>query len=213
MSTVEVPGESISPEEYHNGVGWMDCFLRRSQKALLELNLAAENKGKHGAGTAAVGGKGPGDVPSSLNRGRRRVRKAPELPPTDIKVVMRPKNNLDLNKTSQATLFDSICSTAGIPRETAAEDTLRINTLRNVLVVSTPSIARAKMYDSITQITIGTSAHGITQKMGSRTISPPSVPRTRHDIEKHPSYWLQRPIAVVPPASSRAIVSSSIPVT
>ncbi|KAH9379032.1 hypothetical protein HPB48_014502 [Haemaphysalis longicornis] len=168
MSTVQVPGESISPEEYHNGVGWMDCFRRRSQKALLELNLAAENKGKHGAGTAAVGGKGPGDVPSSLIRGRQRVRKAPELPPTDIKVVMRPKNNLDLNKTSQATLFDSICTTAGIPRETAAEDTLRINTLRNVLVVSTPSIARAKMYDSITQITIGTSVHGI-----SAYIAPP----------------------------------------
>lgn len=81
---------------------------------------------------------------------------------------MRPKNNLDLKNTSQATLFDSICSTAGIPRETAAEDTLRINTLRNMLVVSTPSIARAKMYDSITQITIGTSAHGI-----SAYIAPP----------------------------------------
>ncbi|KAH9367183.1 hypothetical protein HPB48_013819 [Haemaphysalis longicornis] len=108
MSTVQVSGESISPEEYHNGVGWMDCFRRRSQKALLELNLAAENEGKHGARTAAVGGKGPGDVSSLLNRGRERVRKTPELPLTGIKVVMRPKNNLDFNKTSQATLFDRI---------------------------------------------------------------------------------------------------------
>ncbi|KAH9367181.1 hypothetical protein HPB48_013821 [Haemaphysalis longicornis] len=35
--------------------------------------------------------------------------------------------------------------------------------------------------------------------MGSRTISPPPGQRTCHDIEKHPSYWLQRPIAIVPP--------------
>ncbi|KAH9378390.1 hypothetical protein HPB48_009897 [Haemaphysalis longicornis] len=112
----------------------MDCFRRRSQKALLELNLAAENKRKHGAGTAAVGVKGSGDIRSSLKRGRQHVRKAPELPPTEIKVVMRPKNNLDLNKTREATLFDSICSRAGIPRENAAEETLRINPPRNVLL-------------------------------------------------------------------------------
>ncbi|KAH9378391.1 hypothetical protein HPB48_017179 [Haemaphysalis longicornis] len=146
----------------------MDCFRRRSQEALLELNLAAENKRKHGAGTAAVGVKGPGDIRSSLKRGRQQVRKAPELPPTDIKVVMRPKNNLDLNKTRQATLFDSICSRAGIPRENAAEETLRINPPRNVLLVSTPSIATAKMYDGITQITIGTCTHDI-----SAYIAPP----------------------------------------
>ncbi|KAH9371001.1 hypothetical protein HPB48_016990 [Haemaphysalis longicornis] len=141
----------------------MDYFHRRSQKALFELSLTAENKGKHGAGTAAVGGKRTGDVPSSLKRGRDRVRKAPELPPTDIKAVIhrRTRNNLDSNNTSQATLFDSICSTAGIPRETAAEDTLRITALRNMLVVRTPSIDRTKMYSSIAQITVGTSSHGI----------------------------------------------------
>lgn len=166
MPTIEVPGESISPEDYHNGVGWMDCFRRRSQKALLELNLTAENKGKHEA--AAVGGKRPGDgnpgyVTSQLKRGR----KAPQLPPTDIKVVMRPKNNLDLKKSSQAALFDSICSTAGISPEAAAEDTLRINTLRNVLVVSTPSMARANIYGRISQIKVGTSVHGITAYVAS----------------------------------------------
>ncbi|KAH9363098.1 hypothetical protein HPB48_014120 [Haemaphysalis longicornis] len=48
-----------------------------------------------------------------------------------------------------------------------------------MLVVSTPSIARAKVYDSITQITIGTSAHGI-----SAYIAPPegTAKRVIHNI-------------------------------
>ncbi|KAH9375864.1 hypothetical protein HPB48_011776 [Haemaphysalis longicornis] len=54
MSTVEIEGESISPEDYNNAAGWIETYGRRSHRELAQLTLTSPNKGQHGAGYHAM---------------------------------------------------------------------------------------------------------------------------------------------------------------
>ncbi|KAH9365985.1 hypothetical protein HPB48_000432 [Haemaphysalis longicornis] len=49
----------------------------------------------------------------------RPPQRAPELPTTGVKIILRPKNNLDLRRCSHAPLHDSIRHGAGVTLEDA----------------------------------------------------------------------------------------------
>ncbi|KAH9384339.1 hypothetical protein HPB48_026341 [Haemaphysalis longicornis] len=162
MPTVEIEGESISPEDYNNAAGWIESYRRRGRRELAQLTLTSPNKGQHGAGYHVDARRGRQDGrPRSKSRGRRQERRAPELPPTDVKIILRPKNNLDLQRCSHAVLHDSIRNAAGVNLEEALADTLRINNLRNVIVVSTPSLTRATLYGRIDSLRLGDRTHAV----------------------------------------------------
>lgn len=106
MEVVEVEGESISPEDLTSEAGWLTSHRQRSARALLQLSP------KQGTGKGQEGAEP--ESSSGASRSRQRQRKPPrparqpQLPREDIKIVLRPREGLDVSKISQAMLRDGI---------------------------------------------------------------------------------------------------------
>lgn len=60
-----------------------------------------------------------GKMAALASRGRRQERRAPELPPIGVKIILRPKDNLDLQLCSHAALHGRIRHAAGVNLEDA----------------------------------------------------------------------------------------------
>ncbi|KAH9361884.1 hypothetical protein HPB48_003707 [Haemaphysalis longicornis] len=87
--------------------------------------------------------------------------KRPSFPRKDIKIVLCPRNGLNVSKHCQAQLHDSIAKATGIGKELETEDILRANPQQNTLVISTPSLARAAVYGKIQELSIGGSSYKV----------------------------------------------------
>ncbi|KAH7965958.1 hypothetical protein HPB49_012310 [Dermacentor silvarum] len=64
------------------------------------------------------------------------------------------KEGLNVSKTSHVSLRDNILNAAGIHVNDAIIDTLRTNNFKNIIIISTPDMARAKRYNGIKAIVI-----------------------------------------------------------
>ncbi|KAH7967153.1 hypothetical protein HPB49_023155 [Dermacentor silvarum] len=148
---VVVEGEIISPEDFKADAGWMESHRQRRAKILEDLNVEARKDNKNRNQDAEQ---------REAARGRPRHRKQPqaprlpELPKDDIKIILRPKEGLNVSKTSHVSLRDSILNAAGIHVNDAIIDTLRTNNFKNIIIISTPDMARAKRYNGIKAIVI-----------------------------------------------------------
>ncbi|KAH9371400.1 hypothetical protein HPB48_022266 [Haemaphysalis longicornis] len=159
MEVVEVEGEPITPEEITTEAGWMTSHRQRGAKALNELSLTRKQNNNDGAGSGAVQASVDG-----RSRGRKKVRvlRQPNLPKEDIKIVLRPRDGLNVSKISQALLKDGILRAAALKAEETTEDTFRTNNFKNIIVASTPSMERAAKYNRITELSIGGQTHELT---------------------------------------------------
>ncbi|KAH9380824.1 hypothetical protein HPB48_021355 [Haemaphysalis longicornis] len=83
----------------------------------------------------------------------------PRLPKDDIKVVIRPRDGLNVARISEATLRDSILRAAGLEQELASTDIFRANQTQNIVVISTAFLERAVRYTGIEQIKIGVTTY------------------------------------------------------
>ncbi|KAH7981201.1 hypothetical protein HPB49_022362 [Dermacentor silvarum] len=148
---VVVEGEIISPEDFKADAGWMESHRQRRAKILEDLNVEARKDNKNRNQDAEQ---------REAARGRPRHRKQPqalrlpELPKDDIKIILRPKEGLNVSKTSHVSLRDSILNAAGIHVNDAIIDTLRTNNFKNIIMISTPDMARARRYNGIKAIVI-----------------------------------------------------------
>ncbi|KAH9364425.1 hypothetical protein HPB48_000162 [Haemaphysalis longicornis] len=97
-------------------------------------------------------------------RGRKKVRTLCQLdlPKEDIKIVLRPRDGLNVSRISQALLKDGILRDAALRAEETTEGTFGTNNFKNIIVASTPSMERAAMYNRITELSIGRQTHEIT---------------------------------------------------
>ncbi|KAH7959816.1 hypothetical protein HPB49_014007 [Dermacentor silvarum] len=147
---VVVEGEIISPEDFKADAGWMESHRQRRAKILEDLNVEARKDNKNRNQDAEQ---------REATRGRPRHRKQPqaprlpELPKDDIKIILQPKEGLNVSKTSHVSLRDSILNAAGIHVNDAIIDTLRTN-FKNIIMISTPDMARARRYNGIKAIVI-----------------------------------------------------------
>ncbi|KAH9377853.1 hypothetical protein HPB48_020597 [Haemaphysalis longicornis] len=133
MDTSTVPGEDIDPSEVTEGRGWMVCYRNHSQK-----RLQAVRAEKPWQGTVS---------PYPIKQGTaKHALRLPPLPREHVKVVFRPQGGLDVPKISAAILRSATLVAAGLTKLQASEDILLPNAARNVFVMSTPSIERAKTY-------------------------------------------------------------------
>ncbi|KAH9364439.1 hypothetical protein HPB48_016653 [Haemaphysalis longicornis] len=150
MQRIEVDGESISPEYINEEAGWLTNHRRWSARAIATLGLTS----------GVCPGKPTNDSqPSSktprLNTHAQRLQRLPHQPPLpseDIKTVLRPPEGLDITKISQAGLRDGVLRATGISYDEAADDILRTNTAKNVIVASTASMARARKHTAIQEL-------------------------------------------------------------
>ncbi|KAH9373036.1 hypothetical protein HPB48_010011 [Haemaphysalis longicornis] len=146
MDTSTVPGEDIDPSEVTEERGWMVCYRNRSQKRLQALRAE-----KPSQGTVS---------PYPIKQGTaKHALRLPPLPREHVKVVFRPQGGLDVSKISAAILRSATLVAAGLTKLQASEDILRPNAARNVFVMSTPSIERAKTYSMVRQLNIENRAY------------------------------------------------------
>ncbi|KAG0428346.1 hypothetical protein HPB47_024663 [Ixodes persulcatus] len=141
----------------------MESHRRKRNRALVQLDLTSAAAASQHDADGHVAGKvrrrdGRSRAPP---QGSRRAWRAPELNKEDVKIILRPKNGPELRRCSQTVLKDGVRCAAKINTEEAEEDTLRINPLRNVVVISTPSLNRAALYGKIDKIMIGDQAYGM----------------------------------------------------
>ncbi|KAH9378402.1 hypothetical protein HPB48_017515 [Haemaphysalis longicornis] len=138
--TVEVEGESIEPESFESEPGWLLSHSRKSRRALAELfQISQETSQQRSVGAAGI----------SVRHYTDKTKKGPKRPSfarEDIKIVLRPRNGLNVSKHCQAELHDSIPKSTGIGKKLETEDILRANPQQNTLVITTPSLARGAVY-------------------------------------------------------------------
>lgn len=159
MQRIEVDGESISPEDINEEAGWLTSHRRRSARALATLGLTSGDCPGKPTNDSRPSSKTP-----RLNTQARRLQRLPRQPPLpseDIKIVLRPREGLDITKISQAGLRDGVLRATGISYDDAADDILRTNTVKNVIVASTPSMARATKYTAIQELRIGDNTYKV----------------------------------------------------
>lgn len=138
---ITVAGEEIDPAEL-NKPEW--AIIRHKQQAFHDAANAPATTPSH-----------PGPVSSRQGTGNRPPRRQPPaspLPPTDIKIVLRPRGGLDLRSVAQASLADAVMRKAGVPVNPF--DQVRIQKTSNFLLISTPSEDRANKYASVNSLTI-----------------------------------------------------------
>ncbi|KAH9376047.1 hypothetical protein HPB48_022587 [Haemaphysalis longicornis] len=150
-----VTGESISQEEYEDNTGWLQCYGRKhgrtSPRHPMDASDApsADHRSAHSATQPSHEAKA-----QHQNRPIQRPR-FPRLPKDDIKVVIRPRDGLNVARISEATLRDSILRAAGLEQELASTDIFRANQTQNIVIISTALLERAVRYSRIEQIKIG----------------------------------------------------------
>lgn len=156
MVTV-VEGEPITAQEHGDTVGWLPCHRGKFGQALQQFQrdaTSAHHLSKTVNDTATLNEKTPQGQQRPSRPTSKRPR-CPRLPRDDIKVVIRPREGMNVARVSEATLRDSVLQAAGLEPAAATEDLLRVNHEQNILVVSTPLLARAERYARIEELKVG----------------------------------------------------------
>ncbi|KAH7932668.1 hypothetical protein HPB49_000574 [Dermacentor silvarum] len=111
---VVVEGEIISPEDFKADAGWMESHRQRRAKILEDLNVEArkDNKNRNQDAEQREATRG-----RPCHRKQTQAPLLPELPKDDIKIILRPKEGLNVSKTSHVSLRDSIFECSRDPRQ------------------------------------------------------------------------------------------------
>ncbi|KAH9380815.1 hypothetical protein HPB48_007240 [Haemaphysalis longicornis] len=122
MEVVEVEGETISLEDFENYTGWLSSHGKRSGNSLERLKLAQNDSQRQpDTGSASSVSK----TPEPKRKQAIRLPHQPRLPKEDIKIVLRPRDGLDVAKLNDAQIRDGVLSAAAIKKEEAEDDLLR----------------------------------------------------------------------------------------
>lgn len=116
MDVVEVEGEPISPEECTRDHGWYE-YHRKTK-----ITDFAGRGSQGGDVSRAAGAKHFREGRKAPRQPRRKGPKEPELPRDDIKIIMRPRNGLDLRKCSPAEILNGVRRAAGMEASQAEDD-------------------------------------------------------------------------------------------
>ncbi|KAM7299739.1 hypothetical protein ISCGN_020305 [Ixodes scapularis] len=182
MVSIEVDGESISPEEITEEAGWLTSHRRRGARALAQLGLTpGHTHDQEGAGSRPTY-RQPRAEKQIIRKPR--LPRQPPLPKEDIKIVLRPREGLDITKISHAELRDGVLRATGLGYDEAAEDLLRINPAKNIIVASTPSMEHASKYTAVKELRYGEKSYNVTAYA-----APPedTVKGIIHDIPEYDS--------------------------
>ncbi|KAH9384989.1 hypothetical protein HPB48_027025 [Haemaphysalis longicornis] len=136
MDAITVQGEDISPTDITPEKGWLECYRRRGNRALQSFRESAPSSNQ-------VNMPASRSLSSTLPR-------LPPLPREHIKIIFRSHGGMNVPRTGFPDLRDAILTAANIPATEASADIFRLNSEKNILVLSTPSITRAGQYNAIT---------------------------------------------------------------
>ncbi|KAH6938653.1 hypothetical protein HPB50_011359 [Hyalomma asiaticum] len=139
MAAMHVEGQDLLPKDFNEDLGWRTVSSRRS-RALTKPGL-----GDGDSQSEMPERKGAGE-----RRGlviKKRIMKASRMPPMPeehIKIVIRPRGGLNLEKVSPTTVGNAVVDAAGLSSEQTKEDIICPNFKQNILVASTPERSNAE---------------------------------------------------------------------
>ncbi|KAL1434408.1 hypothetical protein MTO96_011728 [Rhipicephalus appendiculatus] len=86
----------------------------------------------------------------------------PQLPKDHLRVIVRPRNGLDMRHVSQIKFAFALAKAADL-----SKDVVCPNFMQNIAVVSTPTEKNARAYASISSVAIGSVAYEINAYMAA----------------------------------------------
>ncbi|KAH6927685.1 hypothetical protein HPB50_007049 [Hyalomma asiaticum] len=141
MAAMHVEGQDLLPKDFNEDLGWPTVSSRRS-RALMKPGLGD--------------GDSQSEMPERKGAGERRglviknrIVKAscmPPMPEEHIKIVIRPRRGLNLEKVSPTTVDSAVVDAAGLSSEQTKEHIICPNFKQNILVASTPERSNAERY-------------------------------------------------------------------
>ncbi|KAH9369022.1 hypothetical protein HPB48_002632 [Haemaphysalis longicornis] len=155
MVTV-VEGEPITAQEHGDTVGWLPCHRRKFGQALQQFQRDATSPHHLSTTVNDTATSNKWKTPQGQRRPGLRTSKRPlpRLPRDDVKVVIRPREGINVARVSDATLRDSVLQAAGLEPAEATEDLLRVNHEQNILVANTALLDRAERYARIEELKV-----------------------------------------------------------
>ncbi|KAH6936336.1 hypothetical protein HPB50_016197 [Hyalomma asiaticum] len=139
--------EGQRPETCGLDPGWTQVTRRRRRANATEVAAKEETRPR------SATRRGGRSIVSKVLRASKR----PRLPRDDIKIVVRPKDGLDIRKTCGTSLDEAIGQEAGVADEEVI--TICPNPTQNILVISTPDEKTATKIAKIKFLTINGKKH------------------------------------------------------
>ncbi|KAH6921925.1 hypothetical protein HPB50_006674 [Hyalomma asiaticum] len=149
MAAMHVEGQDLLPKDFNEDLGWRLVSSRRS-RALTKPGLGD--------------GDSQSEVPERKGAGERRglvikkrivkASRKPPMPEKHIKIVIRPRAGLNLEKVSPTMVGNAVVDAAGLSSEQSKEDIICPNFKQNILVASTPERSNAERYVRLKSIRV-----------------------------------------------------------
>ncbi|KAH7945569.1 hypothetical protein HPB49_013050 [Dermacentor silvarum] len=137
---VEVEGETTEAEEFSDA-GWN--FVRgKSSKQGTTGREPDKGSRRYGGGFGAPSRRSC----STLKKRVIASSRMPDLPEDHRRIVIRPRDGLDLRKARHCKVAEAMMAAAKITYAVAREDVICPNVPQNIVVVSTPLEKHAKNY-------------------------------------------------------------------
>ncbi|KAH7951219.1 hypothetical protein HPB52_006847 [Rhipicephalus sanguineus] len=151
-----VEGEEISQEEACDP-GWKVAYGRRPGKSR-EAYSSAQNGGNT-CGRRWDGGRTA--APRDAIRRATVASRLPPLPTDTFRIVVRPRDGLNVNKISRIRFEQALAMAAALAPAEIEEDTMCPNDVQNIFVVCTPHEKNADAYARAQQIRLGEGTFGV----------------------------------------------------
>ncbi|KAH8022806.1 hypothetical protein HPB51_005171 [Rhipicephalus microplus] len=152
---VSVDGEDITPDDLQDS-GWSVATTKRKLR------------GTHTPRTETQASVSMHGDAWSPQRSRAAVKKRliaasrlPYLPRDHHRVIVRPRNGLDMRTVSQIKFAKALAVAAALSEEEVMEDVVCPNMMQNIAVISTPAERNPRAYSKITAITLGTASFDV----------------------------------------------------
>ncbi|KAL1469778.1 hypothetical protein MTO96_024863 [Rhipicephalus appendiculatus] len=158
---VTVDGEDVSSEELQSP-GWTTAINRRKVKTMPDATGEAPSA-KPGVATLSQPRRSLTNVKKHVIAASR----MPQLPKDHLRVIVRPRNGLDMRHVSQIKFAFALAKAADLGKEEIAEDVVCPNFMQNIAVVSTPTEKNARAYASISSVAIGSVEYEVNAYMAA----------------------------------------------
>ncbi|KAH7985802.1 hypothetical protein HPB52_025393 [Rhipicephalus sanguineus] len=151
-----VEGEEISQEEACDP-GWKVAYGRRPGKS--REAYSSTQDGGNTRGRRRKGGRTA--APRDAIRRVTAASRLPPLPRDTFRIVVRPRDGLNVNKISRIRFEQALAMAAALAPAEIEEDTMCPNGVQNIFVVCTPHEKNADAYARVQQIRLGEGTFGL----------------------------------------------------
>ncbi|KAH7954867.1 hypothetical protein HPB49_022376 [Dermacentor silvarum] len=143
------PTTSAIPNEQEDKTGWKVVISRKTKKKE-RAETTVPQQAQHTSGGQVSSSRTP---PNIMNRVIRASR-MPPLPQDNIKIVLRPKGGLNIQKVGPTSVSKALMAAVELNPEQTTEDYICPNIMQNIMVAITPFRENADKYADVRAIRI-----------------------------------------------------------